>query len=676
MFVPILRVAVPVPLHRYFDYLPPENWDNHMIMRLPKGIRVCVPFGARQVIGFLVAVVDTSPVPYHQLKRIIEIREDTSLLSPRLLQLLEWTSQYYHYPLGEVFSAALPSLLRKVKISKKISDRYDLPGDSFKVESVVREESQCPVLNAEQRIVVDAVGQLLNQFQVFLLEGVTSSGKTEVYLQLMTKVLLQGGQILFLLPEISLTPQTLSRLSERFTVPISLFHSGLSERERLYHWQQARIGKAGIVIGTRSAVFTALPFLGLIIVDEEHDGAFHQKDRLTYHARDVAIMRARMEQIPIVLGSATPTLETLWNANCYRYQRLTLSKRAGGSVPPQLRIIDVRSRPLISGLSEILLDKMQEHLANQGQVLLFLNRRGFSVLYLCHGCGWMAECRQCDSALRLHQRPAVLRCHYCGGHQKVPVLCPACHQPQLFDWGYGTQKLTQTLEEYFPDVQSIRIDTDSVRKKNSLPKLLANVQRGVPSILIGTQMLAKGHHFPNVTLAAVVNADVGLFRTDFRAVEQSAQLVIQVAGRAGRSEKAGEVLIQTHYPHHPWLKQLIDIGYSGFSQLALRERKEAGWPPFSYLALLRAEARSHRQAIQFLEELKEYITQQSSLVTLWGPVPALMARRSGYYRSQLLMQANERVPLRRLLSIVRLKLENLGHSRVRWLLEVDPLEVD
>lgn len=665
---PVLRLALPVPLPHYFDYLPPDDLSTEAVFNLSKGLRVLVPFGRRQLVGFLVMVSPISAVPREQLKKVIALLDEVPLLSPRLLQLLEWTSHYYHYPLGAVFATALPALLRRKTASqRRVRARV--------LETPAPVNTQSLSLNTEQALAVKTVRQSFAQFKVFLLQGVTNSGKTEVYLQLIEQLLQMGQQALLLVPEISLTPQTLSRLQQRFSVPIAVFHSGLSERRRLDHWQFARTGQASIVIGTRSAVFTPLLRPGLIILDEEHDSSFRQQDGLTYHARDLAVMRACMEQIPVVLGSATPAFESLWNASCGRYQTLSLPQRAGAAVSPRIAVVDIRAAPLLAGLSDSLLKKMQIHLADKGQVLLFLNRRGFAPLYLCHGCGWIAPCQQCDSPLRFHQRPPALRCHHCGSCHQVPQCCPTCRQPQLFDWGQGTQKLEQVLENYFPSIPCVRIDADSTQTKHQLANLLARIQGGEPMILIGTQILAKGHHFPGVTLAVVVDADAGLFSSDFRSLERSAQLMMQVAGRAGRVGAPGEVLIQTHHPTHPMLNQLIQVGYEGFSQLGLAERREAGWPPFSHLALLRAESRMHTQAMDFLQQVKQHIGQEHSDTRIWGPVPALMARRAGYYRAQLLFQSKQRTPLHQLLSRLTLQLSKMPKTNIRWSLEVDPLEL-
>jgi primosomal protein N' (replication factor Y) (superfamily II helicase) len=698
---PILRIALPVALHRYFDYLLPVALSDHAALALRQGVRVLVPFRSRQIVGFLVEVSETTAVPLEKLKNAITLLDTAPLLPDKLLTLLHWVSRYYHAPLGEVLATAFPALLRRADVKDKISRKrksngLSESGASSTVDLLLEstELPSIPHLNREQQDAVDAIIQGWNQFKVYLLQGVTGSGKTEVYLRLIDYALQLKQQVLFLVPEISLTPQTVSRLTTRFNVPLAIFHSGLTEQQRLADWHRARTEKAAIVVGTRSAVFIPLQTPGLIIIDEEHDSAFKQEGGIAYHARDLAIMRAKIANHPILLGSATPAFETLWNADCNRYQRFFLSKRAGNAVLPRIQLLDVRAQKLTAGLSSGLLTKIQQHLTARGQVLLFLNRRGFAPLYLCHACGWIAPCKHCDSPLRLHQNPSSLRCHHCGDCQKLMEICEGCQQAQLFDLGHGTQKLEKILTAYFPGIACFRLDTDSTRKKQRLTTLLKQVQAGEPCIVIGTQILAKGHHFPAVTLVAIIDADAGLFGSGFRSLEHSGQLIIQVAGRAGRAILPGEVVVQTHHPHHPLLNQLVQAGYESFSQLALQERQRAGWPPFSHLALLRAASRHPNQAMDFLHQIKQQLSNLAISTAinpligsysrpvanppplkLLGPIPALMEKRAGYYRAQLLFQAHKREILHQNLQIARKKLETIKAKSVRWALEVDPLEL-
>jgi primosomal protein N' (replication factor Y) len=667
----IVKVAIPAPLHKLFDYLLPEAYADKADS-LIQGIRVQVPFGRRQVLGFIVSIDDKTTVPLESLKPITAILDDVPLLPPVLMQLIKWTSQYYHYPLGEVMETAFPARLRKLK---SVAPRKSKSTQEGSHEAILaKSEAVLPTLNEEQKQVFDAIRKGFSQFGVFLLEGVTGSGKTEVYLQLIQQMLNQAKQVLLLVPEISLTPQMVARLQQRLGDNIVLSHSGLSDPKRLLSWQAVKTGEKFVMVGTRSAVFTPFKALGLIIIDEEHDGSFKQQEGLSYNARDVAIMRARLEKVPIVLGSATPALESVWNAAQGRYHKLSLSKRAGTAVLPAIQVMDVRKRRLHAGLSEELLALMGKHLQTNSQILLFLNRRGFASIYLCHGCGWIMMCSQCDSPLRLHHRPLRLRCHYCEQGAPVPSECPNCHQEQLFALGQGTQRLEEILASYFPGIQSIRIDADSTRGKDQLTRLLADIRKGGPGILIGTQILAKGHHFPGVSLAVIVEGDAGLFGTDFRSLEKAAQLMMQVGGRAGRGHQAGQVIIQTHHPNHPLLNQLIETGYAGFSQLALQERRKAGWPPFNYLALLRVDARRQKTGLDFLQQVKRSCILNPS-VTLLGPVPALLAKRAGYYRSQLLLKSAERAALHEVLQSLVLVLEAMPKRGIHYRLEVDPLEI-
>ncbi len=667
----ILRIALPVPINHYFDYLAPIDFPPN---QLKKGLRVLVPFGKREKIGFLVEVSETSQLHPSQLKMATAILDEAPLLSDTLWQLLEWTGRYYHYPLGEVFSNALPALLRKQKKGKTRSiSKTSLP------ENNTNDRILDPIitLNEHQQTAVDTVRQSLGQFKPFLLHGVTGSGKTEVYLEIIEAALLRKEQVLVLVPEIGLTPQMLTRFQKRFSAaPLVLFHSGLTDKQRLNHWQLAKTGQASIVMGTRSALFTPLRHPGLIIIDEEHDASFKQQKGLRYHARDVALMRAKFEKIPIVLGSATASLESIANAKQQRYHFLSLPNRAGHAVQPTLRFIDLRQQKLDQGFSPVLLQSMERHLKNQGQVLLFLNRRGFAPVTICHACGWTATCRHCDQQMTYHKVPAHLQCHYCGFRFPLPVHCPACQEPQLVVLGQGTQRLEETLKNYFPRVGIARIDRDNTQRKGSLEVLLNNIQQGESQILIGTQMLAKGHHFPNVTLVGILETDAGLFSADFRALERTGQLIMQVAGRAGRAEKPGEVLIQTHHPEHPLLMQLVNEGYLSFSENLLQERQTSTLPPYTHLALIQAEAVTSTYPLDFLNEVKQWANQLQTKVAILGPIPALAPRRAGYYRAHLLLQTKHRNDLHSLLKPLTSLIPTLAsHRRVRWSLDVDPLEI-
>ncbi len=663
----ILRVALPVPINRYFDYLAPKDSP----IELKKGLRILVPFGKQEKIGFLIEVSETSKLPLSQLKTAIAILDETPLLPDSVLQLLEWTSRYYHYPLGEVFANALPPLLRRKAKKKIISSKTLLPEASDSSYNA----SDNVILNTHQQAAVDTIRQSLGQFKPFLLHGITGSGKTEVYLEIIATVLQQKRQILVLVPEIGLTPQMVARFQKRFSEPLLLFHSGLTDKQRLSHWQLAQSGAASIIMGTRSALFTPLYRPGLIIIDEEHDSSFKQQKGLRYHARDLALMRAKLEKIPIILGSATASLESMANANLQRYHFLSLPNRAGAALQPTLHFIDLRHQKLEQGFSSLLLQSMEKHLQSQNQVLLFLNRRGFAPLTICHACGWTANCQRCDQKMTFHKRPAHLQCHYCSYRCPLASHCPNCQQPQLVVLGQGTQRLEETLTKYFPGIGITRLDRDNTQRKGSLEKLLKNIHKGESQILIGTQMLAKGHHFPNVTLVGILETDAGLFSADFRALERTGQLIMQVAGRAGRADKPGEVLIQTHHPEHPLLLHLVNEGYLSFSEKLLHLRQSSMLPPYTHLALIHAEAILSDYPLAFLNEIKQHASQLKKNVAILGPIPALSPRRAGYYRAHLLFQTTRRNDLHALLQpLVKLIPELSHHRRVRWSLDVDPLE--
>lgn len=671
----ILKVAIPIPLHHYFDYLAPIDFP---VVQLKKGMRILVPFGKQKKVGFLMEVSASSEWPRSQLKNAITIIDEVPLLPDSIQHLLEWTSRYYHCPLGEVYANALPNLLRTVKKLSKTIGKFNEAQSTPTLETTVMDEdtSKTIQLNLHQQRAVDTIISSLGKFQPFLLNGITGSGKTEVYLETIQAVLDRGQQALVLVPEIGLTPQMLARFQSRFRVPLVLFHSRLTDKQRLLNWLSSKEGRASIIIGTRSALFTPLLRPGLIVIDEEHDSSFKQQTGLRYHARDLALVRARLENIPIVLGSATASLESQFNATLKRYHSLYLPERAGGACPPAFRFVDLRHQHLEQGFSVELLQAMEQHLTNQGQVLLFLNRRGFAPVIICQDCGWTADCQRCERKMIFHKNPAHLQCHYCGNRRPIERCCPSCQGRELCALGHGTQRIEQTLQKYFPNVSIVRIDRDNTQGKNRINTLLKNIQEGESQILIGTQMLAKGHHFPNVTLVGILAADTGLFSADFRAMERTGQLLTQVAGRAGRANRSGEVLIQTYHPDHPLLIQLLQRDYLNFSETLLREREVSLLPPYSYLALIHAESLSATYPIEFLQEVKLKAQLYSNEVSLLGPIPSLLPRRAGYHRCQLLLQARQRMNLHRLLSQIIRPISLLPSSRrVRWSLDVDPIEL-
>ena len=733
----ILRLALPSPLRRLFDYLPPKGAVEE---QLRPGVRLRVPFGRREVIGVLIEVAQETEVPLDKLRKALQLLDERPPLPSALFELCQWSAQYYQHSLGDTLSWALPALLRQGEPAERRLQRFwiaqpdarpedprlaraprqrealktlrqhphgvlhELLGqlglvkdslDLLQAKGLVKVETryhqphrhqgawlaqaELP-LNGEQRLAYEAV-RAGSGFHCYLLEGVTGSGKTEVYLQLIRATLEAGRQALLLIPEINLGPQTLGRFEQRFNARIALLHSALTDRERMDIWLAARDGELDIVVGTRSALFTPLKHPGLIIVDEEHDASYKQQEGLRYHARDLAVVRARFENLPVVLGSATPSLESLHNAEQGRYAHLRLSLRAGGAQPPRFERLDVRSRPLDSGLSQPLLKAMGATLERGQQVLVFLNRRGFAPTLLCHDCGWLAQCPRCDARMTYHRGSGELRCHHCDQRQTPPRHCPSCGKLDLRPVGAGTERAEERLQLLFPDVPVLRIDRDTTARKDALGKLLRTIHSGAPCILVGTQMLAKGHHFPKVTLVAVLDADSGLFSADFRASERMAQQIVQVAGRAGRAEEQGQVLIQTHLADHPLMVQLAEEGYPAFARQALQERRAAGLPPFAYLALLRADAHRQDQVENFLEaayHVAEGLAVNLALpqVELLGPVPAPMERRAGRHRAQLLLQSSSRAPLHRLLGIWVVQLESLPEARqVRWSLDVDPIDL-
>jgi primosomal protein N' (replication factor Y) len=533
-----------------------------------------------------------------------------------------------------------------------------------------------PILLPEQGDAVERVAAAARDYAAFLLEGVTGSGKTEVYLRLTEEALGRGRAVLVLVPEIGLTPQLVGRFRERFAAPLAVLHSALTDSERLAAWRAAWSGQARIVLGTRSAVFAPLEDLGLIVVDEEHDPSFKQHEgALRYSARDLAVVRARLARIPVVLGSATPSLETLHNVDAGRYTRLRLLRRPGESQPPLLKLIDLRVSAIEAGISTPAALAIERHLGDGAQVLVFLNRRGYAPTLLCTACGWVAPCRDCDARLTVHLGASRLRCHHCGADAPLPARCPQCGFA-VKPVGQGTERIEATLGARFPGLSIVRLDRDVVRRRGDLDEVVRRMSSGEARILVGTQMVTKGHDFPNVTLVVVLNADQGLFSTDFRAPERLAQTIVQVAGRAGRGNRPGEVLIQTEFPQHPLLVSLLERGYDGFAEAALTERLQASWPPFSRLAALRASAKTREAALGFLSEARALARAPARGLKLLGPVPAAMAKRAGRYHAQLLVESRERRTLHQFLDGWLPQVEALRSAqRARWALDVDPLEL-
>ena len=730
---PVLKVAVNVPLSREFDYLPPAGGP----VPVP-GCRVLVQFGPRRQVGLVLAHADTSELSREKIRACIEVLDDKPLLGEDELVLVRFTSNYYHHPIGEVVAATLPALLRQGKtlypavemiavtdagesadidvLSKRapkqaelLETLLDAGGDGRQVghlteqlpnwrrvakalfekglierfesrssdfdETVAPAATPGPELNEDQ---VAALETLRSDIDVgaFLLEGVTGSGKTEVYLQRMQDIIEQGRQVLVLVPEIGLTPQLVSRLRNRLGIEPVLLHSGLTDIERLAAWRAARSGAARLVVGTRSAIFTPLKKPGLIIVDEEHDHSFKQQEGLRYSARDLAIVRAKRLGIPVLLGTATPTLEMLHHCRSGAYELIRLPKRAGGAKPPSIRLIDTVRTPVNDGLSEPLVDSIRSHLLSGGQALIFLNRRGFAPTLICSSCGHVAGCDRCDSRLTVHARQGQLRCHHCGATRPLIEQCSECGE-NVRPLGEGTERLEGALREHFPDRTITRIDSDSTQRKGAMIDALDQAKQGQAEILVGTQMLSKGHHFPKLSLVGVVNADQGLFGTDFRSSERMAQSIVQVAGRAGRERRAGEVLIQTAFPDHAFWATLISGGYERVAEEALAERKATHWPPYTRLALVRSAAHQRSDAIRFLEVAQRSLQEHcGDRLRVLGPVDAPMARKAGRHRAQLLLQSSDRPTLHAVLRQLRLMLEQDPMARkVRWSIDVDPIEL-
>ena len=726
----IVRVALAVPLPRFFDYLYAPDLTPIV------GGRVLVPFGSQKRVGIVVDLPASSDVAKEKLKPIIDVLDTESLFNSTTWDWLAWSANYYRAALGDVLFQSLPVKLRngesavkndrtfwritglgkqalesgELKRAKKQIEALNLllmqdlekgnneissaiwsalKGKDYVEEIIVPTEQKSwqqalgdnPLVNLDNRLTLNkqqalAFSQLLFQegFNVWLLEGVTGSGKTEIYLQYIEEVLKKGKQVLVLVPEIGLTPQTVRRFQARFNVEIDVLHSNLNDTQRLNVWERARTGQSAIVIGTRSALFTQFSDLGLIILDEEHDGSFKQQDGWRYHARDLGIVLAQKLNIPILLGSATPSLESVNNVQNGKYRHLVLSKRAGNATALRQFVIDLKHQRIQNGLSEPLLQRMQEHLEKGNQVLLFLNRRGFAPVLLCHECGWIDECHHCEKPYTYHQHQRVLRCHHCGAQKTVPIQCGHCGSTHLVTTGLGTEQLEETLKARFPQYNIARIDRDSTARKGKLEGYLEDIQQGKSQILIGTQMLAKGHHFPNVTLVALVNVDNALFSLDFRAEERLAQLYVQVAGRSGRAEKQGEVVLQTHYPDHPLLTTLLEKGYQAFAEETLKLRHNMGLPPFSFQALFKAQCRHSEEAENALSQLASFFYEQKiEGLQVLGPIPAPFSKKAGQYRWQLLLQHASRKQLQTALS--RYSPELIKSSQVRLILDVDPLDL-
>ena len=735
----IIRVAVPSPLRRLFDYLVPADLlQSHEPSAVQPGCRVRVPFGRRQLTGLIIEIASSSEFDQDKLKPVAELVDSEPLLPPSLFQLFIWAANYYQQPVGDALFSTLPVLLRtglplpqpgqpgwqlshqglglgpeSLKQAPKQRALVELiqtqgpavlesvilasftrsiikqleKKDLLEPLTIVQSPNVGPIDNLlaedsltlfeSQQLAMDAIQS--HSFNSYLLDGVTGSGKTEIYLQSIEKVLRYGRQALVLIPEISLTPQTEKRFRDRFNVAMVTLHSGLSDRQRLTAWSQAKSGEASIILGTRSAIFTALKSPGLIILDEEHDQSYKQQEGFRYSARDLAVIRAQQEDIPIILGSATPSLESLNNCAAGRYQHLVLNSRAGQAQQPEWHLVDLKNERVEAGISASTLQAIEQTLRNKHQVLVFLNRRGYAPALLCHQCGWTADCNHCDSRLTVHRARGRLICHHCDHQRRIPQQCPSCQGQQLMAAGEGTERSEAFLQQRFPTTKVLRVDRDSTRRKGAMQEVFDTADSGQPCILLGTQMLAKGHHFPSVTLVAVLDADSGLFSPDFRGHERTGQLLTQVAGRSGRGSAPGRVLIQTHQPQHPLLEILMTRGYGDFAKQLLSQRQLHQLPPYRHLAVIRAEANRAEQAETFLRkarQLAEAIASPSPGLGYLGPLPAMLEKRAGRYRYLLQIEADQRQVLQGLLSKLAAQLESQPEGRsLRWSIDVDPQEL-
>jgi primosomal protein N' (replication factor Y) len=726
-----VEVALPVPLRRNFSYRVKEQHQAGLQI----GLRVKVPFGPQQLIGLITAITDSCDLAPQQIKSVTAVLDDAPLLPDSLYKLTLWAARYYFTTQGQMLSQALPVALRKgldaapqavieyhlsqqgrnadssvLKRAPAQKKLYELLlANSISHDEFITQQLSKPALKAlEQREWIErqqkvlshdlswrqqlimnesphklnkqqavAVSVLTQQqgFHCTLLEGITGSGKTEVYLTLLETILQQGKQALILVPEIGLTPQTINRFKRRFEVNVAVIHSGLTDNQRLEAWRQARVGEAAIIIGTRSALFTPMAYPGLIILDEEHDSSFKQQEGVRYHARDLAVMRGHLEDIQVVLGSATPSLETLQNALSGRYHHLELSERAGAAQKVKQGIVDITSQPLKAGMSTSLINEMRMHLDAGNQVLLFLNRRGFAPALLCHECGHLHECDRCDAFFTVHQGLNEICCHHCGNQYAIPRQCHQCGSTMLMGHGLGTEQLEQELIKLFPKHPVVRIDRDTTRRKGSLEQQLQGIYMGKYKILVGTQMLAKGHHFPDVTLVGLLDVDGALFSADFRAPERFGQLYTQVSGRAGRADKPGKVLLQTHQSDNPILRDLLKRGYGEFARSQLKERQQALLPPAWHMVLIRAEAHLAEDADAFLARTSELLPQDKDFEII-GPIPAPLDRKAGKYRRQLILQAKSRQRLQTEFERVLAQIEQIPESkRCRWSIDRDPQDL-
>ena len=729
----LIDVLVPIPLLKRFSYKLPEEFKKK---KLERGVRIKIPFGNRLLVGIFWNYSDPSRNNRSSYKFIKEVIDETSLLEKKLLNLAEWASRYYHYPLGEVITYFFPPSLRKGKKAKfkestfwqvtEKGDFIDLSGlgrapnqrkglellrekgdlsqhllkafgvsrvslnnlhnkglvkklsqEQFPVYSPEIQYSYKKLLTSEQKEAVKTISGAKGDNKIFLLNGVTGSGKTEVYLRCIKELVQKGKQALVLIPEIGLAPQAENRFKELFGDRVASFHSAKNERERLDVWLGAQKGLYDIVIGTRSSVFIPMKKLGMIIVDEEHDVSFKQSDRFRYSARDVALYRAKLYKVPVLLASATPSIESMQNALKGKYKLLNLKERATGADLPTFFPLDLKGKLLKEGFSDELLEAVKVELKKKNQVLIFLNRRGYASSLICKSCGWVSCCNRCDAHMTVHSNPSQLHCHHCENKKPLPSACPSCLDREFESFGLGTERVESYLRKKFKNYPVLRIDSDTTRQKESFKNYLEIIAEGDPLILIGTQMLAKGHHFPNVTLVGILDADSGLFSADFRGSERVAQLITQVSGRAGREKKPGKVVLQTYCSEHPQMEELLKGNYGTFIEKIIEERASANVPPFSYQVKLQAESFNGLISKDFLNSCLEHINN-SKLITkdirLVGPLPSLMEKKSGMFRWEVNLFSKSRKPLHKLINNLQTFLYQSKQTRqVRWSIDVDPI---
>jgi len=721
----IARVALPVPIPQLFDYIAKD------LGREDVGRCVRVPFGPGEKHGVVVALVETADVGVSRLKSVRAVQRDVAPLPEDWLELVAFAARYYHAPLGEVIALALPPGLRRAEavsgeqddpfltVSLKGREALEMRRRASKALSLLQECAEAGLLRrsrarclphgqalgdaikrgwlvatapdnavhvggarpeptSEQDEVLQQVSQQLTQFCCWLLQGVTGSGKTEVYLRLAESVLASGRQVLMLVPEIALTPQLEARVAARFPYSsIVSLHSAQSEGARSRGFVQALDGAADIVLGTRLAVFTPLPRLGLILLDEEHDASYKQQEGVRYSARDLAIWRAHRKGVPIILGSATPSLESWHHASMGRYQHVRLTARAVSAALPEVRCVDTRRIELEEGISPALHAAIATRLERGEQSLVFLNRRGYAPVLSCTSCGWISGCPNCSANLVLHMADRRMRCHHCGTESSIPAVCPDCGNQDIRPFGRGTQRVEEHLQQHFPEARVLRLDRDAARTRSQWESLLARIAAGEADILVGTQMMAKGHDFPMLTLVGVIGADASLHAADFRAPERLFQQLMQVGGRAGRAHLPGEVLIQTEHPEHPLYRSLVRHDFDKFAARELEEREMAGFPPFSHQAMLRADAPELDTASSFLQQARRLaLDLTDGTVRVFDPVPMRMTRLARRERAQLLVEADERAPLQNFMMHWLPALRAQRKSRnLRWQVDVDPLEV-